>query len=122
MDFPKIEYSPIKKEEEPDSLNNHRASSNSQTKRVYRQEGQWTNEENLKVILFLEYFKDIFSYRNRRRFCHIFTWLSKVMKDRTARQCRCRHQKMMSRFKNFNGAKKHLIGVFGKEIFEAKFI
>ena len=44
------------------------------------------------------------------------------MGNKTSRQCRCRHQKMMQRFKNFNGAKKHFIKKMGEGLFNARYV
>ena len=44
------------------------------------------------------------------------------MEGRTARQCRCRYQKMLLRFHNFNGTKNYLIKLFGQEYYDIKFL
>ena len=71
--------------------------------------------------MFMDLYKAIFRSKPLRKSYKIYQVLSKVLKNRSPRQCRSRYQKVMKIHKNFTHARKHFESVVGTEEYELKF-
>lgn len=78
--------------------------------------------ENMRLIMFMDYYKDIFRCKSRRKSFKIYKGLAEILPRRTPRQCRSRYQKIMKASKNFSKAKRSFIKQAGESAYEREYI
>ncbi len=91
-------------------------------------EGKWTEEENLRYALFMDFHSKIFLSKEKRKYfllyfrsTRIFKTLSKFLSTRTPRQCRSHFQKIIGKFKTIKKVKQYYQDTLGVLEYQVQF-
>ncbi len=67
---------------------------------TYSKGGHWSQNENMKFTMFVDFYKHVFTGNYNNRQVRIFVFMAEFMKTRNSVQCRTHFQKMMRQYKS----------------------
>lgn len=64
----------------------------------YFKGGHWSQNENMKFTMFVDFYRHVFTGNYNNRQVRIFVFMAEFMKTRNSVQCRTHFQKMMRQY------------------------